>query len=313
MRLPVMDVLRRWQVSFVVLAAIWGCSFWWIKLGLGFLTPVEVAFGRLALGAAALLVLCAVARAGLPRHRGTWRHLAVVALLLNSVPFTLFAFGELHVSSVLAGIINATTPLATLLVVLAAFPEERPTKERVQGLLIGFAGVLVVLGVWQRLESGEWIGIAACLAAVACYGVAFPYAGRHLTGTAESPLALATGQVLLGAAFLIPLVVVPLLVDPPHRGPVSAGGVAGMLALGAWGSGIAYVLNFRVIAAVGASTASAVTYLTPLFAVAVGVAFLGEQVSWNEPIGALIVLAGIAHSQGRLRMRLRTAVPSPNG
>jgi drug/metabolite transporter (DMT)-like permease len=82
-----------------------------------------------------------------------------------------------------------------------------------------------------------------------------------------------------------------------------------MLALGALGSGIAYVLNFRVIAAAGASTASAVTYLTPLFAVAVGVAFLGEQVSWNEPIGALIVLAGIAQSQGRLRTR--TPVPSP--
>ena len=77
-----------------------------------------------------------------------------------------------------------------------------------QGLLIGFAGVLVVLGVWQGLESGEWIGIAACLAAVACYGVAFPYARRHLTGTGETPLSLATGQVLLGAAFLVPLVAV---------------------------------------------------------------------------------------------------------
>lgn len=131
-----------------------------------------------------------------------------------------------------------------------------------------------------------------------------------MTGTGETVLALATGQVLLGAAFLLPLVVLPQVLAPPGRGPVSAGGLAGMLALGALGSGVAYVLNFRVIAAAGASTASAVTYLTSLFAVAVGVAFLGEHVTWNEPLGALIVLAGIAHSQGRLPIRRRLPVPS---
>jgi drug/metabolite transporter (DMT)-like permease len=146
------DVVERrywlpWQVSFVLLATTWGCSFWWIKLGLEYLSPIEVAFARLSLGALALLLTCAITKTPLPRRRSTWRHLAVVAVLLNSVPFALFAYGETHVSSILAGLINAMTPLATVAVLLIAFPEERPTRERLIGLVLGFPGVLVVLGV----------------------------------------------------------------------------------------------------------------------------------------------------------------------
>ncbi len=106
---------------FLLLAAIWGCSFWWIKLGLESFTAVEVAFGRLVLGASALLVATATTGSPLPRRASTWRHLAVLALLLNSLPFTLFAFGETEISSVLAGIINAMTPLASLAVILVGF------------------------------------------------------------------------------------------------------------------------------------------------------------------------------------------------
>jgi len=293
-----------WLVSFLLLAAIWGCSFWWIKLGLESFTSLEVAFGRLALGAVALLVVSLAARAPLPRGAATWRHLAVLALLLNSAPFTLFAFGETHISSVLAGIINAMTPLATLAVVLAAFPEERPTVERVVGLAVGFLGVLVVLGVWRGLESGELAGVAACLAAVCCYGVAFPYARRHLGAASDGPVSLATGQVLLGAAFLVPLLLaVEVLGHRDPRPEVTVDSVTGMLALGVLGSGLAYVLNFRVIAAVGGSTASAVTYLTPVVAVVVGVGFLSESLTWSEPAGAAIVLLGVALTQGRLGRR----------
>ena len=296
-----MTWMKNWQVSFLALAAIWGCSFWWISVGLSALSPIEVAGGRLMLGALTLLVVCRASGVRLPRGVQTWRHLAVVALLLNSVPFTLFAFGQTHVSSILAGIINATTPLAALAVILIAYPEERPTRDRVVGLIVGFLGVLVVLGAWRGLASGEAIGIAACIGAVACYGVAFPYARRHLTGTTDSALGLAAGQVLLGAAFLLPVLAAQAVLAPPQRGAVTPSAVAGMLALGALGSGLAYVLNFRVIAAAGAATASAVTYLTPVVAVAVGLAFLDERVTANQVLGALIVLAGIAASQGRFR------------
>ena len=286
-----------WQLSFGLLAAIWGCSFWWIKLGLGMLGPVQVAFVRVAVGATTLLLVSALTGTPLPRGRQTWRHLFVAAMLLNSVPFTLFAFGETHISSVLAGIINATTPLTTLAMVLVAFPEEHPTRERVAGLVVGFVGVLVVIGVWQGLGSGEWAGIAACLGAVTCYGVAFPYTRRHLSVLPDSPISLATGQLLVGAVVLLPFAA---LAGGGH-GPIVLAGVLGMLGLGALGSGIAYILNYQIIGAAGGMTASTVTYLTPLFAVIAGVAFLGEGVAWYEPVGGFIVLLGAAIAQGRLR------------
>jgi drug/metabolite transporter (DMT)-like permease len=298
-----------WQVSFLVLAATWGCSFWWMKLGLEVLAPVQVAFVRLAIGAAALLIISAVTGARLPRRLSTWRHLFVVAMLVNSIPFTLFAYGETNISSVLAGIINAATPLTTLAVILLAFPEEKPTPERVVGLLVGFLGILVVVGVWEGLGSGEWTGVAACLGAVTCYGIAFPYMRRHLSGLPESGVALATGQVMCGAAALLPL---GIAAGPLH-GPIAVEPVLGMLGLGALGSGMAFALNYQVVRAAGPSTASTVTYLTPLFAIAVGVAFLGETVVWNEPAGGLVVLLGVAVAQGRLRAAVGDATRRLSG
>src|ERR1700689_5473831 len=290
-----------WQVSFVLLATTWGCSFWWIKLGLRYLSPIELAFTRIALGALALLVTCAVTKTHLPRRRTTGRHLAVVAVLLNSVPFALFAYGETHVSSILAGLINAMTPLATLAVLLIAFPEEKPTRERVIGLVLGFLGVLVVLGVWEGLRSGQLIGTLACVGAVCCDGVAFPYARRHLSNDPEATLAKATGQVMLGAVFLIPaLIISEIVAAPQHRGHLGVATVLGMLGLGVLSTGFAYILNFQVIDAAGSSTASGVAYLSPIAVVIVGMSFLGEHLYWYEPVGAVIILLGVTVSQGRL-------------
>jgi drug/metabolite transporter (DMT)-like permease len=291
-----------WQVLFVLLGAIWGCSFLFIKLGLVALSPAGVAFVRLAVGAVTLLAISAVTRSPLPRRASTWRHLAVVALLWCSIPFTLFAYGETLVSSILAGMINAMTPLATLVVVLAAFPEERPTRQRILGLLIGFLGALVLLGVWEDV-GGELAGVAACFGAIACYGLAFPYFRRNLSATGDTPLALATGQVGLGALFLLPLVAgLTLAGSPVVTAPPRVETIVGMLALGALGSGVAYVLNTRIVIVAGATTASSVTYITPLFAVAAGVLVLGEPVTWNEPVGGAIVLLGVAIAQGRIRL-----------
>jgi drug/metabolite transporter (DMT)-like permease len=286
-----------WQVTFVLLSAIWGCSFWWIKLGLEMLAPVQVGFVRLAVGALALAFVAFLTGARLPRNRSTWRHLLVVALLMNSIPFTLFAIGETHISSILAGIINAMTPLTTLAVILLAFPEEHPTAERIVGLAVGFAGALVVVGIWQGLGASEWTGILACLGAVTGYGVAFPYVRRHLSGLPESGVGLATGQVACGALVLLPFAVAA----GPLPGPIAAGPVLAMLGLGALGSGIAFALNYQVVREAGSSTASTVTYLTPLFAVIVGSAFLGESITWNEPVGGLLVILGVAVAQGRVR------------
>ena len=293
-------------MSFMMLAAIWGCSFWWIKLGLRSFSPVDVAFGRLAVGALALVLICGLTRAGLPRQRSTWGHLFVLAILLSSIPFTLISYGETHISAVLAGIINALTPVAALLMVLTVFREEKPSAERIGGLALGFAGVLVVVGVWNGLGSGELLGVGACLGAVGCYGVGFPYARRHLTNLPEGPVALATGQVLCGALQLLPFA---LLTGHVHA-HVSPTSLYGMTGLGVLGSGVAYILNFHVVARAGGTIASTVTYITPVFAVVVGAAFLSEPVTWYEPVGGLVILAGAALAQGRVPTLAKRRVPS---
>jgi drug/metabolite transporter (DMT)-like permease len=290
-----------WPVWFFALGLIWGCSFLFIKLGLQSLTPVGVAFGRLTIGAVTLLLVARATGTRLPRTRRTWGYLAVVALLFCSIPFTLFAWGETQVSSILAGIINACTPLAGLVVVLAAFPEERPTRERIVGLSIGFVGVLVVVGVWEGIGGGEIAGVLACVGAIACYGLAFPLTRRHLVNTGDGPISIATGQVLLGALFLVPVAVgSTLLGSPIVTGPPSLATIVGMLALGALGSGIAYVLNTHIVAEAGGTVASSVTYVTPLVSVAAGALLLAEPLNWHEPVGGVIVLIGVAISQGRI-------------
>ncbi len=302
-----------WQVWFLVLGAIWGCSFLFIKLGLQSFTPVQVAYGRVTIGAVVLLVILRVTGTRLPRGRETWRHLAVVGLLFCSIPFTLFAYGETQVSSILAGIINAGTPLTTLLVVIAAFPGERPGRDRIAGLGVGFVGVLVVVGVWNGLGGGELLGVLACVGAILCYGIAWPYTRHHLAGLPEGPIAIAAAQVSLGSLFLLPVVVIVTLVGGGSPVlPIAPDTIVGMLALGALGSGIAYVLSNHLVIEAGSTIASSVTYVTPLFAVVAGSVFLSESLEWYQPVGGAIVLLGVAISQGRVRLPRRaaaTAIP----
>lgn len=258
-------------------------------------------FGRVALGALALSIVLGVTRQRLPSDRRLWGHLAVAALLLNAAPFTLFAFGQTQVSSILAGIWNATTPLLVLVVVMAALPQERPTRQRMAGLLVGFAGVVVVLGPWKGLEDGALAGHLACLGAATCYGLGFPYTRRFLAGRPESTVTLSTGQLLCATA---QMALVTLLVGGAPA-PLEAGVVAAMLTLGILGTGVAYILNYAIVRKAGATTASTVTYLIPLFSTVLGVGVLGEALSWHEPVGALVVLGGVAISQGRLSSLVR--------
>lgn len=287
-----------WLGSYAALAVMWGCSFAFIAVALGALTPVQVAWWRGLVGAATLLVIAAVTRTPLPRDPRTLGHLAVLALLVNVVPFTLFPLGQQTVSSVLAGIINAATPLTTLAWVALLFRSERPGRARTAGLVLGFVGLLVVMGVWRGLGSGQLGGVLACLGAITCYGLAFPYTRRFLSGTPYPPVALATGQVGIAALVLTPVL---LVTGPAPAGEVTPWVVVAVLALGVLSSGVAFILNFRVIARAGATTASSVTYLTPVVAAVVGVLFLGDHVTWNQPVGAVVVLVGVAIAQGRLR------------
>lgn len=302
--------LRSWLPGYLALALIWGSSFLFIKVGVRELHPLYVTLGRVVAGALAVVAVLLVTRGKLPRDPRVWGHLAFVGAVGVAIPFTLFGYGEQRVSSVLAGIWNATTPLVALPVAALVFRTERMTLRRLAGIVIGFAGVLVVLGVWQGVGGARFTGQLMCLGAAVCYGVAIPYQRRFLSRPGVSGLAIPAGQLLTGAVML--LIVTPLVAGaPPAPSRLSAGVIGSVLALGVLGTGLAFVLNFRVIRYAGATTSASVTYLMPIVATIIGVVVLKEQLNWYQPVGALVVLTGVAVSQGLLRWPVRRSRERP--
>jgi drug/metabolite transporter (DMT)-like permease len=287
---------QSWLGLYIALGIVWGCSFIFIKLGLEFLTPFGVAFGRCALGALALLIYLKVKGLSLVRDRKMIGHLWVVALLLNVIPGIFFAWAETEVTSILAGIINAVTPLMTLIAIMLVSRNEKPTAPQIVGLLLGFLGVLTLLGAWKGLGDNPLWAILVLLAAVTCYGFSFPYSRRFILPAQLKPEVMAATQVTLGAITLLPLFLIDGIAKDDYRiGPVLA-----MIALGVFGSGFAYIWNFTIMRAAGSAIASSVTYVTPVVAVVVGLIFLQEKLHWYEPVGALVVLLGAAIAQGRI-------------
>ncbi|MEU2023794.1 DMT family transporter [Streptomyces sp. NPDC016469] len=286
-----------WRLRFAALSLIWGFSFLLIKVGTDAYAPFQVTLGRLLAGTAVLAVVMAVKRERLPRSARTWGHLAVAAFFLNALPFSLFAYAELSIPSTLAGICNATSPLWGMALSLVALSEDRPTRRRVAGLGLGFLGVLTVLGAWQGFSGLDFSGTAMALLASLSYPVGWIYVRRTLAGSGASTLALTGSQLFLGTVQLA--VVTPLFTTVPSGFPVVP--TLAVVALGALGTGLAVPLQYGLVNEVGPTTAQMVTYFIPVIATAAGVAVLGEQLSWNTPVGALVVLAGAALTQSRRR------------
>ena len=287
-----------WLPLYLLTGFIWGCSFIFIKEGLDFLTPIGVAFVRCALGAITLYGFARYRKIALPRNKKALFHIWVVSLLLNVFPGIFFALAETKVTSILAGIINAVTPLMTLLAILLVNREERPKRAQITGLLLGFTGVLIVLGAWKGLGDNPWWAVAILLLAVTCYGFSFPYTRRFVIPLGLRTEAIVAQQLILASFTLLPL----YLIDGIAKDQYRVGPVLSMIALGVFGSGFAYLWNFKVMQIAGSAIASSVTYLTPVVAVIVGIIFLNEGVTWNEPVGALVVLLGAAIAQERIRI-----------
>ncbi|MFF1448895.1 DMT family transporter [Streptomyces sp. NPDC058274] len=292
-RRPALD----WRIRFGVLSLIWGFSFLLIKVGTDGYAPFQVTLGRLVFGTAVLAVAMAVKRERLPRGARTWGHLAVAALLLNALPFSLFAYAELTIPSTLAGICNATSPLWGMALSMVALSEDRPTRLRVAGLGLGFLGVLTALGAWQGFSGLDATGTALALLASLCYPIGWIYVRRTLAGTGHSHLSLTGAQLLLATVQLA--VVTPLFTSLPTHFPLVP--LLAVTALGALGTGLAVLIQYGLVAEVGPTTAQMVTYFIPVIATAAGVAVLGEPLAWSTPIGAVTVLAGAALTQARGR------------
>ncbi|MGO4690271.1 DMT family transporter [Glaciibacter sp. 2TAF33] len=287
---------------------IWGASFLFMKVALGGVTFGQVAWSRLILGGLTLGLIVLISRPRvnggpvLPREPVVWLHFVVIAISGCVIPHLLFAWAEQYVSSSLASIYNAVTPITTALMATLAFRVEKLGRGQVLGVLIGIIGVVVIIGPWQYAAvTGDLWGQLACLGAATCYGFTFGYTRKFLSGR---PITGTTFAFLnIGLAGAIMLVLTPVIALHPVRLDLPV--VLSLLTLGTLGTGFAYIWNINVLRAWGPTNASTVTYVTPVVGVVLGVLVLAETLSWHEPLGALLVLFGILLTQKRLRLPSR--------
>jgi len=292
-------VVGGWGASYALLALLWGCSFLFIATALRSFTPTQIAFGRIVVGLALLAGLL-LARRERPRVRRAWLgDFVVVAAAMTAVPFVLFGLAEQRVSSVLAGLVNATTPLFTAVFVGLLVPAERPDRVQASGLVLGFAGIAVLLGAWDT-GAIDLVGALMALGATCGYGIGNAWSRRRLTGSGLSPVALPAVQLTLGGLMLTPFVLAT-----PAPAHVDAGAAGALLALGLGGTGLAYVLYWRVLEQAGATVTASVTYVIPLVSTTLGVVLLHETLHWYEPVGGVVVLAGVALTQWGVTRRRR--------
>ena len=256
---------------------------------------MQIVFARLLLGFVVLAPIALSRGLHFPRERRVWGHLFVAALVSNAVPYVLFGIGEETVGSNVAGVLNATTPLWTLLLAFLVGVDRAVTVKKAAGFALGFLGVVVIFSPWESAsEIASWGGLA-CLAAAASYGIGYVYMGRFLTGRGIPPLMLSAAQ--LGAATVLLALALPFagLESPTWR----LDAVASLLLLGSLGTGAAYVLNYRIIDDEGPTAASVVTYLLPIVAVILGWIFLDEAVTAAIAAGIVLVLAGVTLTRKR--------------
>ena len=280
-----------------LLALIWGSAFLWIKLADRGFSPVEVTLARLALGAAVLFVIVRVRREAIPRSGRLWAQIAVAALFANAVPYLLFAVAEQTVDSSTAGIINATTPLWTVVLALAVRHQKSVTRWQAAGLIAGFAGAVLIFTPWNTTGGLFSAGGLECLAASVSYAVSYIYMDRYLARRGIGPVVLSACQ-LAAAAVMLAIALGVSGVQTPH---VTAESVAAIAVLGIIGTGFAYVLNYQIITSEGATVASTVTYLLPVVAIVLGVVVLGESITVTTLAGIALVLAGVALTRRRVK------------
>jgi drug/metabolite transporter (DMT)-like permease len=283
-------------VRIAALTLLWGSGFFWIKLSLRGWPPTHVLTIRLALGALVLCVACWAAGGRLARGPRIWAHLAVAGAVGNVVPYLLFGLAERAIDSSVAGMLNATTPLWTVLLAVLTGQESRPGPLRLAGVLLGFVGVMIISSPWP-IASGQPVdAVLACLAAALCYGVTYVYLARYLTGAGLDPPIMSASQLVAATVLSLPLV--PLFGG--DRLPVwRTDAMLGVVVLGVLGTGVAYLLNYRIVADVGASAGSLVVYLLPIVALGFGIVLLGETPTVWALVGSVVVLAGVAMTQSR--------------
>ncbi len=270
----------------LLLAALWGGSFVFMRVAVPALGPVPLTFARVALAACALLAL-ALAQRRIPDLRTKWRAFAVVGIVNSALPFVLFCFAEQTITASAGAILNATAPFFGA-IAAAIWLGEALTWRKLAGMVLGFGGVAVLVG-WhpEPIAADTALAVAACLGATLCYALGSTYAKRKLAGV--PPFAIACGSQLAAA-----IVLAPAVPFAGVHGPVTALVIGNVLALAIASTAVAYMIFFRLIADVGPTRALTVTFLIPLFGVLWGFLFLDEALTANMLGGGALIVAGTA-------------------
>jgi len=271
---------------FGLLGAIWGSSFLFIKIAVGYEGPLELVSFRLMFAALTLAVIVRLSREPLPRDRRTIADLLLLAVVNVVVPFVLISWAETSISSGVASILNATMPLFTIVVASVSIGESM-TASRIAGIAAGFAGVVIVVS--RSIGSGSIAGELAVAAAACSYAVATVYARHHVRHL--RPMTIALGQVGLA----LPIVAcATIAAEHPWTVPLRPEPILSTMWLGMLGSAVAYLISFRLLARWDATRASLVTYLLPVVGVALGAVFLQEQIDARVLVGAALIVGGVA-------------------
>ncbi len=291
-----------WQVKFLLLALIWGSSFLFMKVALAALHPVQIATARILAGALILVVLLRLTGSRLPRDPRVWAHLAVSSVFLTALPFTGFVVGETRVASAIAGIGNATTPIAAVLFSLALLPSERLTRAKLAAIALGFVGVVVIAEPWNATGRPDPVGFLIVVLSGACYGLGWTYNRRFLAHADLGGLSQPTALLLCGSVLMVPVLIgwwvldrssVPRpwsLVVADHPAYPHWLALLCVAALGFVGTGLAYMLQYDVVRAAGAVVSTTVTYLIPIVSILLGVLVLGEHLTKAQVGGFVLVL-----------------------
>lgn len=286
----------------ILLSLLWGGSFFFVEIALTALPPLAVVWVRVATGALCLGLIIAASGQALPRGRAVWVALAGMGFLNNAIPFTLFALAQGQITGALAAILNATTPLFTLVAVHLFTDDEGITPRRALGLLAGLGGVVVMM--WgQALDGTVWAKIA-CLAAAASYGVAGVWA-RRFRSLGTAPLQIAFGQCASSTVLILPFL---LLLSPPvdlAAPPLRVW--AALAGLGLLSTVLAYLLFFRILASAGAVRLALVTFLIPVSATGLGMAFLSQVPEPRHLAGFALIAAGLVAVGGGRPVRASSA------
>lgn len=290
----------------LTLAGIWGTSFIFIGIAVKSLPPFTIVVLRVGLAAIALNLFLAAAGMRLPRDAASWRAMAMVGTLNNALPFSLIVWGQTHISSGLAAILNSTVPMFTLLVAHFLTHDEKMTRARLAGVVVGFAGIVLMIGMdVLRGADAHLLSQIAVLVAACSYSFATVIA-RRVRHLGISPLVMSAGQVTWSTLVLLPLA---LLVDQPWRLPLPGPGAWGaILGLALMCTAFAYVLYYRMLTTAGAVNVSVVTFLVPINTVILGILFLHETLRPVHLAGMALIGVGLALIDGRLLRKLRVPV-----